>query len=196
MGLERWLRWSAHPLVVLCVGHVPSFCSWSLRSGNWSVAFLYLIEHNYFGSAVKRKKKICFQCRNCRRARFDPWWGRSFEGELGNPLRDSCLENPMDRGAWWATVHGIAKSRTQSDFAHMYIIFPNWENVMHAVIFSLMVSLYPLAQGDVWLKCKSSRKGSQVSGPSLTHKDLFLDKSRHDVGCIRMNKRGQDRQYK
>ena len=30
----------------------------------------------------------------------------------GNPPQYSCLENPMDRGAWWATVHGVAKSRT------------------------------------------------------------------------------------
>ena len=30
----------------------------------------------------------------------------------GNPLQHSCLENPMNRGAWWATVHGVAKSRT------------------------------------------------------------------------------------
>ena len=30
----------------------------------------------------------------------------------GNPLQYSCLENPMDRGAWWATVHGVAKSQT------------------------------------------------------------------------------------
>ena len=31
----------------------------------------------------------------------------------GNPLQYSWLENPMDGGAWWATVHGVAKSRTQ-----------------------------------------------------------------------------------
>ena len=31
----------------------------------------------------------------------------------GNPLQYSCLENPMDRGAWWATVHEVAKSQTQ-----------------------------------------------------------------------------------
>ena len=31
----------------------------------------------------------------------------------GNPLQYSCLENPMDRGAWQVTVHGVAKSRTQ-----------------------------------------------------------------------------------
>ena len=38
----------------------------------------------------------------------------------GNPLQYSCLENPMDRGAWWATVHGVAKSRTQlSDFTSL-----------------------------------------------------------------------------
>ena len=30
----------------------------------------------------------------------------------GNPLQYSCLENPMDRGAWWAAVHGVAQSRT------------------------------------------------------------------------------------
>ena len=34
---------------------------------------------------------------------------RSPKGEHGNPLQYSCLENPMDRGAWWAAVHGIAK---------------------------------------------------------------------------------------
>ena len=39
-------------------------------------------------------------------------------GEVnGNPLQYSCLENPMDGGAWWAAVHGVAKSRTLlSDF--------------------------------------------------------------------------------
>ena len=31
----------------------------------------------------------------------------------GDPLQYSCLENSMDRGAWWATVHGVAKSWTQ-----------------------------------------------------------------------------------
>ena len=35
-----------------------------------------------------------------------PGLGRSLGGGHGNPLQDSCLENPMDRGTWWATVHG------------------------------------------------------------------------------------------
>ena len=42
-----------------------------------------------------------------------PGLGR-FPGERhGNPLQYSCQENPTDRGAWWAMVHGVAKSRTQ-----------------------------------------------------------------------------------
>ena len=39
--------------------------------------------------------------------------GRSPGGGHGSPLQYSCLENPMDRGAWWATVHRITKSQTQ-----------------------------------------------------------------------------------
>ena len=50
-------------------------------------------------------------------------WLQSLGGEdpleegHGNPLQYSCLENPMDGGAWWASVHGAARSQTQlSDF--------------------------------------------------------------------------------
>ena len=46
-----------------------------------------------------------------------PGLGRCPGEGNGNPLQDSCLENPMDRGAWQATVHGVAKSWTRlSDF--------------------------------------------------------------------------------
>ena len=39
----------------------------------------------------------------------------------GTPVQYSCLENPMDGGAWWAAVHGVAKSRTQlSDFTFTF----------------------------------------------------------------------------
>ena len=40
-----------------------------------------------------------------------PRFGRSPEGGRGNPLQNSCLENPSDRGAWWATVHRVAQSQ-------------------------------------------------------------------------------------
>ena len=42
-----------------------------------------------------------------------PGSGRSPGEGDGNPLQYSCLENPMGRGAWWATVHGVTKSQTQ-----------------------------------------------------------------------------------
>ena len=38
-----------------------------------------------------------------------PGLGRSLGEGNGNPFQYSCLENPMDRGAWWATVHGVAR---------------------------------------------------------------------------------------
>ena len=41
-----------------------------------------------------------------------PGLGRSPGGGNDNPLQYYCLENPMDRGGWWVTVHGITKSQT------------------------------------------------------------------------------------
>ena len=42
-----------------------------------------------------------------------PGLGRSPGGGHGNRLQYSCLKSPMDRGAWWAIVYGVAKSQTQ-----------------------------------------------------------------------------------
>ena len=48
----------------------------------------------------------------------------------GTPLQYSCLENPMDGGAWWAAVHGVAKSQTRlSDFTFTFH-FHAWEKEM------------------------------------------------------------------
>ena len=72
----------------------------------------------------------------------DPGTGRSpWEGN-GNPLQSSCLENPMDGGARWATVHGVAKSQTRMNdftFTSRVSLGGLWELVMdreawHAVV--------------------------------------------------------------
>ena len=56
-----------------------------------------------------------------RDAGLIPGLGRSPGGGNGNPFQDLCLENPMDRGAWQAMVHGVAKSQTQlRDSTHKY----------------------------------------------------------------------------
>ena len=60
-----------------------------------------------------------------------PGSGRSPGEGNGNPLQYSCLKNPMDRGAWGATVHGVAKSQTRlSDFTslHLTSIHNYWKN--------------------------------------------------------------------
>ena len=44
---------------------------------------------------------------------FDPWIRKIPRGGHGNPLQYSCLEDSMDRGAWWATVHGVTKKSAQ-----------------------------------------------------------------------------------
>ena len=49
--------------------------------------------------------------------------GRSPGGGQGNPLQCSCLENPMDRGAWWAIVHRVAESDTTK------VIFTHAQNI-------------------------------------------------------------------
>ena len=57
-----------------------------------------------------------------------PMSGRSPAEGNGNPLQYPCLENPMDRGAWQATVHGIAKSQTLLSDQHFHLLsnIRNW----------------------------------------------------------------------
>ena len=58
-------------------------------------------------------KKPSAIARDIRDTGSIPGSGRSPGEGRGNPLQDSYPGNPMDRGAWWATVHGVAKSQTQ-----------------------------------------------------------------------------------
>ena len=67
----------------------------------------------------------------------------------GNPLQHSCLENPMDGGAWQATVHGVTRSQTLlSDFTHSLILtlFPT-SFIQHLLTSSIMqIQACPIAQ--------------------------------------------------
>ena len=57
-------------------------------------------------------KKLSANAGDMRDQGLIPESGRFPRERHGNPLQYSWLENPMDRGAWWATVHGVAESRT------------------------------------------------------------------------------------
>ena len=73
------------------------------------------------GSAVKNPPA---NARDARDTDSIPELGRSPGEGNGNLRQYSCPENPMDRGAWWATVHGVAKSRTQrNDYAHAHLAY-------------------------------------------------------------------------
>ena len=70
-----------------------------------------------------------------------PGLGRSPGGGHGNPLKCSCLENPMDRGAWRPTVHGVAKSwtglsdltPTQEEFVNLVAVLQQvmWQEILY-----------------------------------------------------------------
>ena len=64
-----------------------------------------------FQGGASGKEPAC-QCRRHRNLGSIPWLGRSPGGGQGSPLQYSCSENPMNRGAWPATVHGVAESDT------------------------------------------------------------------------------------
>ena len=56
---------------------------------------------------------------------LDPWVEKIPGGGHGNPLQYSCLENPMDRGAWRDTVHGVTKSRTWLKQLNTHDLYPS-----------------------------------------------------------------------
>ena len=58
------------------------------------------------------KKNPLASALDIRDASSIPGWGRYHGGGHGDPLLYSCLENSMDRGTWWATVHGVTQSQT------------------------------------------------------------------------------------
>ena len=93
---------------------------------------------------------------------FDPGLGRSPGEGNGNLLQDSCLENPMDRGAWWATAHGVKKSQAQfsnynNNINNIECINPRvnpkvnyglWDIMMHQCRFIGLQQIYHLGYAD------------------------------------------------
>ena len=78
--------------------------------------FLWMLYSSLASQVASGKESTC-QCWRHKRHRLDPRWGRAPGGGYGNALQYSCLENPMDREIWRATVHGVTKSPTwQSDY--------------------------------------------------------------------------------
>ena len=83
---------------------------WFWKKILYTHTYTYENTHTHIGSpdVSEGKASAC----QCRRPTFDPGVGRSPGKGNDNPLQYSCLGNPMDRGAWWATVHGVTESDT------------------------------------------------------------------------------------
>ena len=99
----------------------------------------------------------------------------------GNPLQYSCLENPMDRGAWWAAVHGVAESRTRlSNFTFTFYFHAlEKEMATHSCILALenprdrgawWAAIYGVAQGRTQLKRLRSSSSSNLGTGDFSKK--------------------------
>ena len=99
----------------------PSVLTLPLQNTNQSLRF----HVNFLSTKVHRSNWVflgfpggasgqepALQCIRYKRWGIDPWVGKIPGGGHGNPLQSSYLENPMDRGAWQAAVHGVAQSQT------------------------------------------------------------------------------------
>ena len=114
MEFSRQKYWSGLPFPAQ--GDLPdpgieptSLASSSLAGRFFTIASLAFLKH-------QKPSDICFYMYSFL------WLSNIPFGEgNGNPLQYSCLENPMDGGAWWAAVHGVTKSRTRlSDFTFTF----------------------------------------------------------------------------
>ena len=100
--------------------------------------------------------------------RFHPCLGGSPGGGRGNPLQYSCLENPMDRGAWWATVHEFATCQTHLKRLniHMCTHSRTRARAMNASEHGRVCMALPLGPSVGWMlrepHCKESPSGKRL----------------------------------
>ena len=94
--------------------HLSSSEEASFIPGSRVNSMKYFIDQQHFKGLPRwcSSKESACQCKRLRDAGWILGSGRSPGGGHGNSLQYLCLENSMDRGAWWASVHGISKSWT------------------------------------------------------------------------------------
>ena len=97
-----FLEGRAVPGTILTAGFFRRRCPWSLAFAN-----PYGVGASLVAQTVKNLPA-------CRRSRFNPRVGKAPGGGLGNPPQYSCLENPTDRGAWWA-MGSMGSQRVSQD---------------------------------------------------------------------------------
>ena len=76
------------------------------------MVYIYIYKHIYMQWGFPGVSEVKASACNVGDLDLIPGSGRSPGEGNGNPFQYSCLENPMDRGTWWATVHGVTESDT------------------------------------------------------------------------------------
>ena len=92
------MHFSCTSVTVLRVGTLP----------DKSLLLAGVIDNTGFPGGASGKEPAC-QCKKHKRCRFDPSVGKSSEGGHGNPLQNSCMQKPVDRGAWQAMSMGLQR---------------------------------------------------------------------------------------
>ena len=168
------------PVLLVFLPSHGSLSTWATPSSNLGPVFLSLDVHahdprwipswqNHFMVCRYEHDKLCiswfyqgspggsdgkeFTC-NAGDLCLIPGLGRSPGGGNGNPLQYFCLNNPVDRGAWWAAVHGVTKSQTQlgnSAYTHTHqAIVSVWTIHFASSLFFQTLSTTPLSLGHPW----------------------------------------------
>ena len=108
-----------------------------------------------FSSGTRGKEPTC-QFRGHKRRRSDPWVGKIPWRRAQQPTRVFCLENPMDRGASWPTVHGVSKSWTQLSAWHCHFTSHMW--LINGVDHNLHEIRCEVSYGTVRTTCRKVSK--------------------------------------
>ena len=86
-----------------------------------AISFSFYIGASQVALVVKNPSANVRDAGEARDVGSIPGLGRSPGEANGNPLQYSCLENPMDRGTWWAIIHGVSKSLSVCVHTHIHI---------------------------------------------------------------------------
>ena len=126
---------------LMCKSHWDPPCSME----NWA---LYSLTGGFPGCTSG--KEPTYECRRLKKHGFDPWSGRYPGGGHSNPIQYSCLENPMDRGAWKSIVHRVAKSWTWLKQVSTYTYVQFFQHhILKVVSLFLLNSLHIFAQNQL-----------------------------------------------
>ena len=126
---------------------------WQAHSSGWLTAQRW----GFLGSSVIKNPTA-----NAGDADSIPMSGRSPGGGNGTPLQYSCLENPMDRGPWWAMVHTVAKSQTRLQRLSTHSADPT-ESEFSTLFSSFILKIKPLLPAStvliatLWLVCAHAK---------------------------------------